>query len=91
MTAETGNVTLYGAKDREGQLYLVDSRADLPEDTTEAREFAIASDRVQWSILAVELEEIRGVSVTVRVGEYCYATSAQSGRNGGAAPRISSE
>ena len=74
MTGETESVTLYGAKDREGRIYLVDNRADLPEDAVDDREFAIAPDRVQASILAVELEEIRGTSVTVQVGDYRYAT-----------------
>jgi hypothetical protein len=85
MTGETEKVTLYGAKDAEGRLYLVDDRADLPKDAVETKEFAVAPDRVQWSILAVELEEIRGIPVTVQVGDYQYATNALSGRNGGAA------
>ena len=79
MTEETENVTLYGAKDREGRLYLVDSRADLPGDALEVREFAIAPDRVQASVLAVELEEIRGIPVTVQVGGYRYATKGTTG------------
>jgi hypothetical protein len=74
MTDETGNVTLYGAKDAEGRLYLVDNRADLPRDATGVKEFANAPDRVQASVLAVELEEIRGIPVTVQVGDYRYAT-----------------
>jgi hypothetical protein len=86
MTGETQNVTLYGAKDKEGRIFLVDSRADLPKDAMDVQEFAIAPDRVQWSILAVEMEEIRGIPVTVQVGDYCYATNALPGRNGGAVP-----
>ena len=72
MTEQAGSVTLFGARDAQGRTYLVDDRAHLPEQATEIREFAVAPDRVQWSILAVELEEIRGIPVTIEVGDYRY-------------------
>ena len=45
--------------------------------TAETQEFAIAPDQVQASILAVELEEIRGIPVTIQVGDYRYATKGK--------------
>jgi len=80
MTGQAGSVTLFGARDREGRTYLVDDRAHLPEGAVEVREFAVAPDRVQASVLAVEMEEIRGIPVTVQVGGYRYATASPSGR-----------
>ena len=78
MSQEPERVTLIGAKDKEGRLYLVDNRAHLPHaegEFVELTEFRVAPDRVEWSILSVQLEEMRGVSVTIHVGDYVYETS----------------
>jgi hypothetical protein len=74
MTEQAGSVTLFGARDTQGRTFLVDDRAHLPEGAVDVREFAVAPDRMQGSILAVELEEIRGIPVTIEVGDYRYRT-----------------
>jgi len=74
MTDKPESITLFEARDAQGQTYLVDDRAYLPEGAEDVREFDVEPDRVEWSILAVDLEEIRGIPVTVRIGDYRYAT-----------------
>ena len=77
MSQEPERVTLIGAKDKEGRLYLVDNRAHLPhaeEGFVELKEFTVAPDRVEWSILAVQVEEMRGIPVIIHIGDYVYIT-----------------
>jgi len=62
--AHQSSVTLFGAKDSEGRLYLTDRRDSLPKDAEDIREFAVALDRVEWTILAVEMEETRTAPAT---------------------------
>ena len=77
MSQEPECVTLVGAKDTAGRLYLVDNRTHLPyaeRELVELREFTAAPDRVEWSILAVQVEEMRGIPVTIHIGDYVYVT-----------------
>ena len=77
MSQEPERVTLIGAKDTEGRLYLVDNRAHLPHaegEFVELTEFRVAPDRVEWSVLSVQLEEMRGITVTIHIGDYVYVT-----------------
>ena len=71
-------LTLFGAKDSTGRLYLVDRRDYLPSDAQEITVFPIAPDKVEWAILRVQLEEIRLIPVTIHVGDYEYASRSRS-------------
>ena len=73
-TTTTETVLLYAAQDAQGRLFLTDDRAFLPPDADECREFALAPEQVTWAMLQVEVEELRGTPVTIRVGDYHYAT-----------------
>ncbi|MCW3050981.1 MAG: hypothetical protein JWN14_151 [Chthonomonadales bacterium] len=78
MSAETARTfTLYGAKDQAGRIYLTDRREALPADAGEVKEFQIASDKVEWAIMQVQVEEIRQIPVTIHIGDYTYATPPQ--------------
>jgi hypothetical protein len=83
MSAEARDtVTLFGAKDPAGRLYLVDCQNLLPAGSGEVTEFRVAPEKVAWAILQVELEEIRMVPVTIQVGGYAYTTPALPGSAG---------
>jgi hypothetical protein len=72
--ASETTVTLYGAKDGSGRLYLVDRRERLPPGAEAVTEFRVAPEKVEWAILQVRLEELRLTPVAIRVGDYAYAT-----------------
>lgn len=74
MTQHSESVTLFGTTDRQGRIYLVDERTLLPGDAADIQEFAVSLDRLEWTILAVQLEEIRGSAVMIQVGQYRYVT-----------------
>ena len=79
MSAEAAStITLYGAKDQTGRLYLTDQRDVLPADAGEVKEFQIASDKVERAILQVQVEEIRLTPVTIHIGDYTYTTPDSS-------------
>ena len=83
MSQNPDSVTLIGAKDKEGRLYLVDNRAHLPHaegEFVELTEFRVAPDRVEWSVLSVQLEEMRGITVTIHIGDYIYVTPSSPKR-----------
>ena len=73
-TTTTETVMLYAAQDAQGRLFLTDDRACLPPDAEECRELTLAPEQVTWAMLQVEVEELRGTPVTIRVGDYHYAT-----------------
>lgn len=70
-------VTLFGATDATGRLYLVDRRDVLPADAHNIREFPVAANKVEWAILQVELETIRLRPVTIMVGNHTFISPLQ--------------
>lgn len=77
-TTPTEKVVLYAARDAQGRLFLTDDRSLLPPDAEDCRELPLAPTQVTWAMLRVEVEELRGISVTIRVGDYHYATPTRA-------------
>jgi len=69
-------ITLFGAYDADGRLYLTDTRERLPANTIEIREFAVAPEKLEEVVLSVQAEELRQIPVTIHVGTYQYQTPA---------------
>ena len=78
MSNELETVTLFGAEDTNGRRYLTDSWDKMPIGVIAIQEFPMSPNKVEAAVLAVQLEEIRCIPVTIRVGDFEYSTAPDS-------------